>query len=42
VSKSIRFAGEKRFQDLVPRQKALFNLRGELAIGGHFLWLLHF
>jgi hypothetical protein len=32
---TMRFSREESFQDLVSRQKALLNLCGELALGGH-------
>jgi hypothetical protein len=33
---SISLSREERFQDLVARQKVLFNLRSELALGRHY------
>jgi hypothetical protein len=30
------FSREERLEDLIARQKALFNFRGKLALGSHF------
>ena len=38
---AMRLSREERLKDLVSRQKALFNLRGELALGSHFSFASH-